>query len=213
MRRSTVLTLVLLRSWSTTTVAGWDSLPPAPASGLTHEIGFYAGRSLSPLEIGRDVNRAGGDTLVARLGDSAISGLRFELHNRFVGIAFNLFAWLKPVTVESEAGVAFPHHGEPPGLYLLEARLYPLGESAGARVSPYVGAGFGGAFISVDLDNVNDQELRHLWVRSFSAGVKLMFNDGETFLDVQFKPCFLSGRDPIAPFTARAVAIGIGGRY
>jgi hypothetical protein len=50
-------------------------------------------------------------------------------------------------------------------------------------------------------------------VRSFSAGVKIMLNDGETFLDVQFKPCFLSGRDPIAPFTARAFVIGIGGRY
>ena len=213
MRNALLVVLPILLLSSATSAAGQGPLPAAPTAGIFHEIVFYAGLSLAPSEIGRDVNRAGGDVLVAGLGNSAISGLRFELHKRFVGIGLNLVGWLKPVEVESEAGVQFPHHGEPPGLYLFEARLYPLGESARERVSPYIAVGAGGAFISVDLDNVEDQEMRHVWARSFGGGTKLSFNEGETFLDLQFTLYFLSGRGPIAPFRVRAITIGFGVRY
>lgn len=183
-------------------------------SGLAREIGFYAGVVLAPREIGRDLNRAGGDVLIARLGDSGAAGARFEARTRFVGGGFSVFAWARPVTVRNDAGVRFPNHGERPLLYMWDVRLYPCGESIrGGRVLPYVGAGFGGALISVDLDNVDDQELRHLWARGVSAGVKLLFNDGDNFLDIQYKASFLSGRGPIASFDVRAIVIGFGGRY
>jgi opacity protein-like surface antigen len=204
---------ILLLSWTSPTVAGQGSPPATPAAGFTREIGLYAGLSLAPQEIGRDVNRAGGDTLVAGLGNSAVFGGRFEMRRRYVGGAFNLFVWGKSVAVANEAGVEFPHHGAPPVLYTLEARLYPLGGSANARVSPYVAAGVGGALISVDLDNVDDQELRHLWTYTLGGGVKISFSAGKTFLDLQFTSCSLSGSGPIVPFRVRTVMIGFGARY
>jgi opacity protein-like surface antigen len=204
---------ILLLAWTSPTAAGQGSAPAAPAAGLTSEVGFYAGLALAPPEIGRDVNRAGGDTLVAGLGDSPVFGGRFEMHRRYVGGAFNLLVWGKSVAVTNEAGVEFPNHGEPPLLYTLEARLYPLGESPVARVSPYLAAGVGGALISVDLDNVDDQELRHLWAYSLGGGLKISFNEGKTFVDLQFTSSSLSGSGPIVPFRVYTVMVGFGARY
>jgi len=175
------------------------------------EFGFYAGVSPSPGEIGRDVNRAGGDTLVASLGTSPVIGGRFEIHNGLVGGGISVLVWLRSVGVQNEAGVHFPNHGEPPLLYMGEARLYPFRKSlAGGRVSPYLAAGFGGALVSVDLDNINDQELRHLWARGLGGGVKFHVGDGETFVDIQVMACSLLGRGPLEPFTVRSLVIGLG---
>ncbi len=183
-------------------------------SGPSLEIGFYAGAFFAPREIGRDVNGAGGDVLIARLGDAVVAGARLERRTRFIGGGVSLFAWARPVTVRSDAGVRFPNHGEPPLLYMSDVRLYPCGESIRAgRVRPYVGAEFGGMLISVDLDNVDDQERRNLWGHGVSAGVKLLFSDGDKFLDIQYKASFLSGRGPIESFDVRAILVGFGTRY
>jgi opacity protein-like surface antigen len=203
---------ILLLTWASP-AAGQGSPPAAPAAGSTRDAAFSAGLSLAPPEIGRDVNRAGGDTLIAGLGDSAVFGGRFELRRRRVGGAFSLLVWGKPVAVTNEAGVEFPNHGEPPVLYTFEARLYPLGGSVYARVSPYLAAGVGGALVSVDLDNVDGQELRHLWAYSLGGGVKISLGAGATFLDLQYAWCSLSGSGPIVPFRAHTVTVGFGARY
>lgn len=182
--------------------------------GLSLEIGVYAGALFAPGEMGRDVNGAGGDVLIARLGDGVAAGARLETRTRFIGGGVSLFAWARPVTVRSDAGVRFPNHGGRPLLYMGDVRLYPCGESIrGGRVLPYVGAEFGGTLISVDLDNVDDQELRNLWTRGVSAGVKLLFSDDDKFLDIQYKASFLSGRGPIESFDVRAILVGFGTRY
>lgn len=202
-----------LISQSMAAAAGQDSLLAPAAVGPAREIAFHAGMFMAPAEIGRDVNAAGGDVLVARLGDTGAFGVQHEIRTRFIGGAVNVFV-LQSVEVQNEAGVEFPYHGKSPLLYAWEVRLYPFSDSISeGQVSPYLAAGFGGALISVDLDNINDQELRHLWARSLSAGVKMLFNGNETFVDVQVKTWFLSGRGPIVPFQASAIVIGLGGRY
>jgi hypothetical protein len=199
--------------------AGAAAEPQGQASGAAQagaacEFAFYGGVSPAPGEIGRDVNRAGGDILIASLGTSGVFGTRFEVNNSLLGGGVTVLAWLGSVGVENEAGIEFPHHGKPPLIYLGEARLYPFREwLARGRVSPYLSAGLGGALVSVDLDNVNDQELRHLWTWSGGAGVRILVDDdGATFVDVQFRACFLSGNGPLVPFTLRSIVVGAGMR-
>jgi len=180
--------------------------------GAAREFGFYGGVSPAPGEIGRDVNRAGGDTLIASLGTSGVLGARFEVNNSLVGGGVTVLGWLTSIDVQNEAGIDFPHHGKPPLIYLGEARLYPFRQwLARGRVSPYLSAGVGGALVSVDLDNVNDQELRHLWTWSAGAGVRIAVDDdGGTFVDVQYRACFLSGSGPLVPFALHSIVVGVG---
>ena len=69
------------------------------------------------------------------------------------------------------------------------------------RISPYLAVGRGGALTSVDLDNVSDQEIRHSWLRSGAAGVKVVATRGRIFVDVQVRVCRLSGSGPIVPLS------------
>ena len=192
--------------------AAQDAGSAGVASGVAVEFAFHGGVSPAPGEIGRDVNRAGGDTLVASLGASAVVGARVEVNNGLVGGGITVLGWLRSVGVQNDGGKDFPHHGKPPLVYLGEARLYPFRKwLAHGRVSPYFSAGAGGTLVSVDLDNANGQELRHLWTWSAGGGVRIFVGgDSGTFVDVQYRACFLSGSGPLAPFTLHSIVVGVG---
>lgn len=184
---------------------------PSPTN-VTREVALEGGVMIAPPEIGRDVT-AGGDVLVARLGPGGLLGGRFEMRYLVFGAAVNLFVGPRSINVRSTTGVEYPRHGSAPAFYAGELRLYPLGSLIlGGRVTPYVAVGRGGALTSVDLDNANDQEIRHAWLRSAAAGAKVVLRRGRTFLDVQVRACRISGSGPIVPFGIQAFAIGIGTR-
>src|SRR5688572_27265179 len=119
--RSTVLAALVTLS----TVSSADAQPQ-----------LYAGVLQTPPEIGRDVNGAGGDTLIATLGDTLVLGGRVEARRRFVSAGLDLMMSARRIAVRNEQGVDFPNHGASPALYAIEGRLYPLGES---RATPYLG--------------------------------------------------------------------------
>jgi hypothetical protein len=213
-RRLSILAVAAALVWSARAIPAQEARPAPPEEHHAREASFSAGVVLAPREIGRDMNAAGGDTLVAHLGTGPITGGRFEARNRLAGVGGSMAAWLKPVTVRNAAGVDFPHHGTKPVLLTLEARLYPLGRtSVGRLAAPYVSVGAGGLLVSVDLDNIDDQELRLLWQRGLGAGLRMALGPDGTFIDVGVARWFISGRRPLAAFEATALVVGLGTRF
>lgn len=198
---------------SCTPLAVAAQAPPATTDGFSRELSLHGGVMLAPPAIGRDV-AAGGDTLIAGLGNGGLLGVAFELRNDLLGLGVGLIVGPRSITVTSVTGVEFPRHGQAPGVYVVDGRLYPFGWlRASRRVSPYLAVGGGGAFVSVDLDNVDGQELRNLWMRGAAAGVKVRRTTGPLFVDVYARTCRLSGRGPITPFSLHAFGVAIGTRY
>jgi hypothetical protein len=120
---------------------------------------------------------------------------------------------LNRIDVESATGVSYPNHGMSPLLFGGYGRLYPAGPwIRGGRLSPYLAAGAGGTLVSVDLDNINDQELRSLWTRSIALGVKVLLDRNDLFLDIELRSIRFNASGPVGPFTATAVIVSLGGR-
>jgi hypothetical protein len=68
--------------------------------------------------------------------------------------------------------------------------------------------------ISVDLDNINDQELHALRIWNAGAGVKVMFGESrDSYVDLQLKNHRVFGSNNFIPFNARSLSIGVGHRF
>lgn len=183
-----------------------------PRPSVSREAAIHGGVLLIPGAIGRDVNRAGGDVLVARAPTAPLLGARFEVRTRVAGLGVELAASQRRVQVANESGVDFPNHGGSPALYGLEGRLYPLAGTY-SPAEPYVSAGLGGAVVSVDLDNVNDQERYYPRTRSVGGGVKFFFDEGSIFVDVQYKRIAFSRTGPLHAFRASALSLAVGAAF
>jgi hypothetical protein len=179
----------------------------------TAEAGPEIGVSIAGIQVGRDVNATGGEELRARLGHSPALGIRCGVYSRFGGFEMGVTATAAAVKVKNEFGVRFPNHGEPPAFFTASAVLHPFGRALG-RARPYVSAGFAGAVVSADLDNIEGQSGRLL--PGLSAGVGLRWTvgwDQQTFVVIDMSERRFHGVRPFESFATRIVTVGVARRY
>ncbi len=180
----------------------------------TAYIALDTGFITAPQEIGRQVNATGGEDLIAMLGNSATIGIRWGYGNDLLGFSVNLTWILNAVDVQNEFGVPFPFHGQPPGQAGIEARLFPfLRTLAGGRFRPYLSAGSGVMFLSVDLDNIQDQELYVLRVWSAGAGFQIRRKDPDSYFYAEYRRHRISESFPVHSFVMNAVNLGFAFLY
>jgi len=178
--------------------------------------GLAAGALLAPGEIGRAANATGGgEQLIAYLGDAFALGIRAGLESDVLGVELVLLLGANRVEVENEFGVRFPNHGEPPVLWtgsVLFYPLFPLRHTAlGRRLRPFVVAGLGGAFVSVDLDNIEGQTLYHSWQESVGGGIRF-FSD-HSFVELRLTRQRVHRNGPLHGFDAHAATVALGIRF
>ena len=175
----------------------------------TAYMAMQTGIVTAPKEIGRQMNATGGEDLIAMLGDSMNIGLGGGCENDLLGFSLNLVWILNAVDVQNEFGVPFPFHGESPGQALIELRLFPfLRTIADGRFRPYLSAGTGVMFLSVDLDNIRDQEFYMLRVWTVGTGFHLYRNGRDSYFYAEYKKQRISKRFPIHSFDMNAVNLG-----
>ena len=184
-------------------------------SGSRFEAATFFGAMVSGKEIGRGVNAAGGEQLIARLNHGGALGLRVGIHNKLLGLEANVLRTLNPMIVKNEFGVAFPNHGERPAIYSGDALLYPLREAIKeGKVRPYLTGGVGGTWLSADLDNINDRETHNRLTWNAGGGVKVFVGEGpDTFLDFRFTNHRLFGARGVRVVDLRSVTVGVGYRF
>jgi hypothetical protein len=193
------------------------AVAPAAAADATREpwratLAARLGAAFGAGEIGRDTNATGGEPLIARLPDGPVLALRGNAERSFFAVGVEIASLARPIEVENEAGVDFPHHGTRPLLYSLEVELYPAGRGLLAgRLRPYAGIGAGGAALSVDLDNRRQQELTHHWLSKASGGLRWRRRaDAELFLELRYEITRVRASAPLADFTLRQATVAYG---
>lgn len=211
--------------WKSAAVAGWlvmalveaarAQVAPwhlAPPSRLV-EIGFGAGLWIADVDIGRDINAAGGEALIGRLGHSAVATMRIGVHTPLVGVDGVIVGGSRHIGVRSESGVRFPNHGEPPAVLAGQALLYPFRRALnGGRIRPFLSAAVAAALVSADLDNIDDQTRRLLPGRQFGAGVKWIARDEAWLVDLHVSHLHLHGVRPFQSSQTWTVTVGFGRR-
>jgi hypothetical protein len=136
-----------------------SSPEPAPERWYV-DYSLSGGNITAKREIAVDENATGDhERLFARLKSSLFVGGKVGAHGNRVGIEAGVFRTVEKIQVNNEFGVPFPNHGENITFVKADLLVYPLPRSAFDGVfRPYLSAGFGGNFFSIDTDNINDQE-------------------------------------------------------
>jgi len=180
--------------------------------GTKLEASAVFGAMIAGRELNRGINATGGENLIARLNHGGVFGLRAGIHNSLLGLEAGFLSSSNAASVRNEFGVAFPNHAERPLFYSGDALLYPfrIAISEG-RVRPYVTSGFGGAFVSADLDNIDDKERHNRPMWNAGGGVKLIV--GELVLDFRFTNHRLLGSGARNATNLRSVSVGVGYRF
>ena len=91
------------------------------------------------------------------------------------------------------------------------ARTFYRNAINSGRVRPYVTSGVGGAYVSADLDNINDKEPHNRFMWNAGGGVKLIA--GELVLDFRFTNHRLLGSGAENTTNLRSVSVGVGYRF
>jgi len=181
-------------------------------------LGFLPGAG----EIGRQPNATGGhEELIARLDGGIGWGFHAGFESRFGGLELRGVGTERPVEVNNESGVRFPNHGRRPFGWTGNLLLYPLAplQRRSGRVRPFLTAGLGGVLLSVDLDNVKDQTLFHLFHWSLGGGLRIATSPEDvpswtpTFLELRIARLRVWPNRPIEGFRLIAATIGLGMRY
>jgi len=179
---------------------------------------------LAPADrLGRDRNAAGGqEELIARWSSGVALAVGGGLETRFGGLQLTGIMATSAVQVRNEFGVAFPNHGKPPVAWGADALVYPLAPLQGRRgrsVRPFVTAGLGGIFLSVDLDNIKNQTLYHSFHWSLGGGVRIALSPDEipywtpTFLELRVTRFRVWANGPLSRFDAVTATAGLGMRF
>ncbi len=184
----------------------------ARLGGTRLEASTVFGAMIAGKELTRGINAAGGEDLIAKLNHGGAFGVRAGVHNPRLGLEAGFLTTNNAVSVRNEFGVAFPNHAERPLFYSGDALVYPfLNAINEGRVRPYVTSGVGGAYVSADLDNINDKEPHNRFMWNAGGGVKLIA--GELVLDFRFTNHRLpsAGQEPAADL--RSITVGVGYRF
>jgi len=184
----------------------------ARLGGTRLEASTVFGAMIAGKELTRGINAAGGEDLIAKLNHGGAFGFRAGVHNSLLGLEAGFLTTNNAVSVRNEFGVAFPNHAERPLFYSGDALVYPfLNAINEGRVRPYVTSGVGGAYVSADLDNINDKEPHNRFMWNAGGGVKLIA--GELVLDFRFTNHRLpsAGQEPAADL--RSITVGVGYRF
>jgi hypothetical protein len=198
-------------------IAGTNVRPPSttpPAGPWQADFSAGVGILLGPGEIGRDVNAAGGDQLIARVRDGPAFRFGAALGIEYFRFGLDMLRYTRQVQVVNDRGVEFPNHGEGIFLYSATATLYPFAPIRGAfladRLRPYAVAAAGGSLVSVDLDNVGDQTLYHPWQWSWGAGVRCCSSAPESLaFEARVTRFYVGGRGPLNGFSATTLMVGL----
>jgi opacity protein-like surface antigen len=163
-------------------------------------------------ELTRGINATGGEDLIAKLNHGGAFGVRAGVHNLLLGLEAGFLTTSNAVSVRNEFGVAFPNHAERPLFYSGDALVYPFRNAINeGRVRPYVTSGVGGAYVSADLDNINDKEPHTRFMWNAGGGVKLIA--GELVLDFRFTNHRLLSSGPEPAADLRSITVGVGYRF
>lgn len=185
--------------------------------------GAALGVAFAPGEVGRDRNKTGGhEQLIARWSSGVALGLYAGIETRFGGFELSVIQTTSAVQVKNEFGVAFPNHGKPPFVWTGNAVLYPLAlvQRQGSRLlRPFVTAGLGGVFLSVDLDNIKNQTLYHSFAWSVGGGVRIATSPDDirfgtpSFVELRVVRFRVWPNGPLRRFEVIAATAGVGMRF
>ena len=181
-------------------------------AGTRLEASTVFGAMIAGKEFNRGINATGGEDLIATLNHGGAFGVRAGVHNSLLGLEAGFLTTSNAASVRNEFGVAFPNHAERPLFYSGDALLYPFRTAINeGRVRPYVTSGVGGAYVSADLDNINDKEPHNRFMWNAGGGVKLIV--GELVLDFRFTNHRLLSSGPEIAANLRSVSVGVGYRF
>jgi opacity protein-like surface antigen len=181
-------------------------------AGSRLEASTVFGAMIAGKELNRGINATGGEDLIAKLNHSGAFGVRAGVHNALLGLEANFLTTSNAVSIRNEFGVAFPNHAEKPLFYSADALLYPFRSAINeGRVRPYVTSGVGGAYVSADLDNINDKEPHNRFVWNAGGGVKVFA--GQLYLDFRFTNHRLFNSRAESATDLRSVTVGVGYRF
>jgi hypothetical protein len=210
-----VLTVVVLGG----TAWAQEALPQEVAASASDrspwqiEYSVYGGTVTASGIIGEDINATGDhEPLTARLKPSPFAGVKVGIHGDRVGLDGGVLRSTNKLEVQNVFGVPFPNHGENITMIKADCVVYPIRRSFAAGLfRPYASVGAGGAFSSVDLDNIGDQDNFSRPLVSFGLGAKFQLGgkDGVVQLEVLFRNEHIFGRAPIRASNLRTVSVGI----
>ncbi len=147
----------------------------------------------------------GGEKLIAKLGLTPGVGTRIGIYKEWIGFEANAFYFARQISVENEFGVDFPDHGLNP-FSLSGSAVLRFGKS----LQPYLALGGGFFLISVDLDNVQGQELFILPALEATVGVRLYQPGRGKFFYSEYRIYRTAERMPIRSLSMHGVVIGFG---
>jgi hypothetical protein len=189
------------------------SIGTATRSQWQIEYSVYGGTLTSSGIIGQDINATGNhELLTAKLKSSPFAGVKVGAHGDRLGIEAGILRSTNKLEVQNVFGVPFPNHGENLTMIKADCVIYPLRRSfAGGVFRPYGSVGLGGAFSSVDLDNIGDQDNFSRPLASIGVGAKFQLGgkDGVVQIEVLFRNDHIFGRAPIQSVDLRTVSVGI----
>ncbi len=145
-----------------------------PANNWYVEYSLNGGTVTTTNDISIRSNATGSHELLhGRLKSSLFVGGKVGAHGNRFGLEAGVFRTAEKIQVSNDVGVPFPNHGENVTLLKADVVLYPVRRTAfGGVFRPYLSAGFGGTFFSLDTDNINDQENYAKPTLSIGAGGK-----------------------------------------
>ncbi|MGQ0701878.1 MAG: hypothetical protein ACT4PM_01945 [Gemmatimonadales bacterium] len=173
-------------------------------------------------EIGRDRNATGGqEELVASLGTGIGIGARTGYESRFGGLELRGTFFSSAVQVVNEDEVRFPNHGKRPFAWTGSALVYPVSplQRRPGAVRPFLAVGVGGIFLSVDLDNIEDQTLYHSFLWSLSGGLRIATDPEDvpsvtpTHVELRVERTRVWGNHPLGSFQFWVVTAGLGMKW
>jgi hypothetical protein len=180
------------------------------------EYSLSGGTITAKHEIAVNHNATGDhEQLFARLKSSPFVGGRVGVHGKWLGIEAGVFRTTEKIQVSNEFGVPFPNHGENITFMKADLLYYPVPRSAFNKVfRPYLSAGLGGNFFSVDTDNINDQENYVNRTASIGGGGKFTLGgkdgkEGNIVFEVLLRYERMFGRSPIQPGGFVMVSAGV----
>jgi len=184
----------------------------ARLGGTRLEASTVFGAMIAGKELNRGINATGGEDLIAKLNHGGAFGVRAGVHNSLLGLEAGFLTTSNAASVRNEFGVAFPNHAERPLFYSGDALLYPFRMAINeGRVRPYVTSGVGGAYVSADLDNINDKEPHNRFVWNAGGGLKVF--SGQLYFDFRFTNHRLLGSAGETATNLRSMTVGVGYRF
>ena len=171
-------------------------------------------------EIGRHPNATGGhEDLIARLGEGLALAVQAGIESRFGGAELRVSWGGRSVEVSNVDGVRFPHHGEPPIVWVGNIMVYPLAPVfRPGRFQPFVVAGAGGMLIQVDLDNIGGQTIYHRFHWSTGGGLRIVSGLDSprfttTYVELRIEQQTTWQDDPFRRFRMVSGTVSLGMRF